>query len=679
MATLELHDVSYHYEAGGRAVSALSHVSLRVARGELIAIQGPSGSGKSTLLYLIGCLLKMQSGSLIIDGIDVSGLSGDELASFRNRKVGFIFQQFHLLPRATVLQNILLPTFYPCHSGSAEPGNEEKARRYAELFGLKDRLNHLPNQLSGGEQQRVAIARALMNDPSLLLADEPTGNLDSASAEQIMRLLAELRDQGKTVVVVTHDSEVARRCSTIYHVRYGTLVSVETLNKGASEAGDPDHSRDEGIRRPRLRSFWREAMGVSRIVLPLALRNLYRKKARAVLTMLGVTIGVAAVLAMVTLGQFTKRKILDSYAELGVNTLMFHGYPNWEMKATDLVPVMYRFFDWEKDLLPLKTIFPQLKLMSPMLFAWENTVIYGGKSIDSEVRIIGINSDAMAITNRELLYGTNFSPYHLEKKSGVCLIGFEIAERLFKNVMPLGQVLHIKQGEQAFGCRVIGVLKSMTSNKEWNKPNLQIFLPYTYFQSIVSQWWGSQIHDVLLQVRSGSDIETTGRGIKAYFEQKYGPSGKFRVDNDSILLAQMKKFLTLFTLMLATIALVSLAVGGIGITNMMLVSVAEQFREIGLRKALGATDARVRLQFLVESVVICLLAGVLGILLGFICYESIVFAASKVVSKVQFEWVVDWGALTLSLVSILAVGIISGFFPAVKAERLQVIEALRSE
>jgi len=292
--------------------------------------------------------------------------------------------------------------------------------------------------------------------------------------------------------------------------------------------------------------------------------------------------------------------------------------------------------------------------------------------------MVGVNEHALPIMNRELLIGRNFSPYQIEMSSSVCLVGSEIAQRLLANTSAIGQVLRLDQQQSSFSCRVIGVMKPKDSKNEWSKPNLQIFVPHTFFTQTQNKW-NARIRNVLIQLKPGSDVERTGRAIRAFFELKYGNSGRFRVDNDSVLIAQMKRFLTLFTLLLTFIALVSLGVGGIGIANMMLVSVSERFREIGLRKALGATPTSIRLQFLLESLMICTLGGLLGIFTGLAGYHAILFGASKLVPKLSFTFVVDWSAMALSVTAILIVGVLSGLFPAVKAEKLQVIEALRSE
>jgi putative ABC transport system permease protein len=340
---------------------------------------------------------------------------------------------------------------------------------------------------------------------------------------------------------------------------------------------------------------------------------------------------------------------------------------------------VFRAFDWRADLQPLPRIFPQIRRMSPMMMSWGSTASFAGRTIDNNVNIVGINEDGLSLMNRQFISGRGIDPYHVQYRSGVCVIGFEIAQKLFTDTKPVGSMLSLTFRKDVVSCKVIGVLKSLQSNKEWMKPDTQIFLPYTFFQIVSGDYWSSRIHQTLIELAPGDNIDRTGKSIRSFFELKYGKSGMFRVDADSLLVAQMSRFLTLFSLLLAAIAMVCLAVGGIGIANMMLVSVSERFREIGLRKALGATPRTIRTQFLLESLVICTFAGILGLLAGFAVYETGLWAASQMVTKVKFEWIINWSALLLSCFAILVVGIASGLFPALKAERMQVVEALRSE
>ena len=687
MSVLDVKDLTYSYMRDGQSALILRGLTLKIEAGELVAIQGPSGSGKSTLLYLLGLLTQPNSGTIKLFGEDVLSLSADEISLKRSQNIGFIFQQFHLLPKTSVLDNVLLPTQYYSESPNWEAA-EAKAKKYIELLGLTSRIENHPNQLSGGQQQRVAICRALMNDPDLILADEPTGNLDSSSATQILEILQNLnRDFKKTVIIITHDDEVAGRCDRIIRIKDGEIVQDSKSDKAFRE--NTEHLEPSAIRQLEKQldahvslSRWdqfRRQMDLFLQNVPSALSNLKSHKTRTALTMIGISIGIAAVLSMITLGEFTKKKILAGYSDLGANSVMIYGYQNWDQKATDIVPVSFRYFSWERDLLPLQNVFPEIRRLSPIMTGWNAAVDYAGRSIEQDVQVSGSTEDALYMARREILYGRNFSSIEIEQKSNVCMIGFEIAERLFTNTYPLGEVIRVTQGENSFGCRVIAVMQKTSSNKEYRKPNLQIYVPFTFFQTTAGDWWSAQIKEVMVQTEVGADVEKVGKGIKAYFEKKYGKSGRFNVDSDSLLLAQMKRFLALFTILLAAIAFVTLGVGGIGITNMMMVSVSERFREIGLRKALGATQIEIRTQFLVESVLVCAVAGVVGIVLGFGGCHLAIWAATKFVNKLEFEWTLNYLALFLSIVSIFGVGILSGLFPAIKAEKLQVIEALRSE
>jgi len=664
MPIIENENVTLEYQFGETKRTVLNNISFKIFKRDFIAICGPSGSGKSSLLYLLGGLLAPTKGSIKIHDQDLSKLNSHNLATMRNQTIGFVFQQFHLLPKTDVIDNILLPATYQVNLD--KDSARVRAIMLAKKMGLENHLSHLPNQLSGGQQQRVAIARALMNDPELILADEPTGNLDSKTAKEIIDLFAELnKSEDRTIVIITHDNEIAGRCHDIWNIRDG---DIETNSSSYHEntGSSPLYLDKNPVRMSPLSSCLQ------------ALENLSRNKIRSFLTMLGIVIGIASVLSMITLGDFTKSKILETYEALGVNKLTFSGWPNWRMKATDITSSKFQEFSIDKDLVPLQRLFPEVIRLSPLMRSWDTTVSYGGETI-SDIQPQGIGYDYFAITDWKLLLGKTFTPYHVESRHSVCVIGFDVADRLFRSQNPIGKTIYLTKDQMSFACRVLGVLEKKRSNKTWDKPNQQVLLPYTFLRGVIANYWNKRIERFVMTVDRQADIQETGEKIEAYFKMKYGNSGHFSVGTDDVLVSQVKKFLSIFSLFLAAVAIVSLFVGGIGITNMMLVSVSERIKEIGIRKAVGASDENIRTQFLSESVVLCTLAGIVGVVLGITVYQGVIWAASNFWENLDFEWIINPLAIIFSVVCIILVGLLSGIVPALKAQKLQVVEALRNE
>lgn len=670
MTLLKTEHLTFSYRLPGREIPILKNLNLTIEAGEFVAIRGPSGSGKSTLFYLLGCMQRPTAGRILLHGRDFARLSDEGGAQVRNQHIGFVFQQFFLLPRASVLENIALPSAFPLEQARGR-GNLNKARELGEKLGLGPYLEHLPHQISGGQQQRVAIARALMNDVDLILADEPTGNLDSANSEQILRILRGLHAQGKTVVMITHDEQIAGQCDRIIHLKDGEIVQDERKFPGRQDS--------RGVTAPkntRFHSSW------SRLLLNCmrpALENLNRNRAKSALTMVGVVIGIASVLSMVSLGQFARKKFTESFEAMGVNKLQFHGYPNWELKASEQIGTPFIGFDWGRDLVPLLRLFPQIQYLSPLLMHFGQTeFISGGKSSKSEARLFGVNEDYLYITNGELTVGKNFSRYNVESADPVCIIGPDVEAEMFPSGA-VGKMLSFVLDQKSSGtCKVLGVKKSQKSNNnEWSKPNSQVLVPFTYMGRVVPNEWSGRIMTTTMKIRSGAEVVNVGEAIKMLFERKYGKAGKFMVDSDSTMIAQSKKSLNVFAVLLSSIAFISLIVGGIGIHNLMLVSVNDRLKEIGLRKALGATSRSIQLQILLESIFLCVVAGAIGLVFGFGATEGILYMASQFFKEIGFAWILDPVAVVVAIGAMCTVGILSGMVPARKARKLQIIEALR--
>ena len=665
---IEIQDLHFAYKRGKLSIPVFKAFDLQIQKGEFVAIQGQSGSGKSTLLYLIAGLLQFQRGCIFLKGYALDQMKDLELSLLRNKNLGFVFQQFHLIPQLTALENILLPTFYPIEERKPSQDFNKKAQKLACTLGIENRLQHKPNELSGGQQQRVAIARALIHDPDIILADEPTGHLDFQSTQQILEILQKLHAQGKSIVLITHERDIAQIASKVFTLQDGQLLGVKKASKQINKL-----SQEKSLK------AYSKASWLSQILklFPLSLMHAFQNKTRSFLTMLGIVVGVAALTSMVTLGRFTEEKILNSYADLGVNTFLFTGHVNWNLKATDWTPAYFESFDWKNEILYLKDIFSDIKLISPLMRSWGLSVIFSGQSIKDATVLMGISEDGLNILDWKLLAGVGINNYHVERRDSVCVIGFEIAQRLFLHISPIGQIIYLSKGDyNMIACKVIGILENRTSNKEWIKPNLQVYIPFTTFQ-MFSDDWSARIQEISIAVNPNSDIEKIGLVVKNFFQMKYGKTGYFSVNSDSVLLAQMQKFLNLFSILLTIIALASLLVGGIGIANMMLATVSERLRDIGVRKSIGATHLSIRRAFLLESVILCGLAGIIGVVVGICVYQSTIYIASLLMNNLEFEWVLDPLAILLSFVSIFIIGILSGLIPAIKAEKLQVIDALR--
>ncbi len=665
---IEIKNLSKAYSMGEAQVHALRDVSLKIDAGEFVAIMGASGSGKSTLMHLMGLLDRPDSGSYLLGGKDVTKFSDDELATTRNRLIGFVFQQFHLLPRMTALENAELPLIYA--------GNrhlKDKAREKIEEIGLGDRASHRPNELSGGQQQRVAIARSLVNDPLIILADEPTGNLDTKSKEEILVILKQLNEQGKTLVVVTHESEIAQHAKRIIKMRDGEIISDE-LNEGTFHLGTLHFISGTGKTEssvpkwnvpkdsPGKEKFSRQAEFID--YLRQAAGAMASHKMRTFLSILGILIGVGAVIAMLALGQGAQETISKQLSSLGSNLLLVMP-GSARVHGVSLGTGTVTRFTFQ-DVAAISKMGEDVSRIYPSVQG-RGQLVYGNKNWSTSVEGDGVAYAEMR--NSVPAVGRFFTEEEVKLRDKVVVIGFTVARELFGDMNPVGKTIKIN----LINFKVIGVLPKKGASG-WRDQDDVVVIPVT---TAMYRVFGKEyIDSIFVEVRSPDLIEDTQDAITKLIIKQHRLSkdneDTFQIRNMAELKQTLESTTKTMALLLGSIAAISLLVGGIGIMNIMLVSVTERTREIGLRKAIGARNVDIMVQFLIEAALISFIGGVTGILLG---------AGISTLIAMIAGWAVKLSASSIILATgfSLFIGIIFGIWPAHQASQLNPIEALRYE
>ena len=650
---IELRDIYKTYRMGSVDVHALRGVSLRVERGEFVALMGPSGSGKSTLMHILGLLDSPDRGTYEFNGQDVSRLSDRELAAFRARSIGFVFQQYNLLPRISARGNVALPLIYSGHPEPASP------KDLLERVGLGDRMDHAPNKLSGGQQQRVAIARALVNRPPILMADEPTGNLDSRSAEEILALLQDLQASGLTVMIVTHDADVAARAGRVLTIRDGQIVRDAPAAGRTTARPPPPPAEAVPHRKYRARRL-REGSAM----FGQAFRALSANKTRTFLSMLGVLIGTAAVIAVLALGAGAKQSVVERIGAMGANLLVLRpGRVETRGVAVEGGAASRLSL---ADVEAIKAEVPGVKDAVPTVGGGAQAT-FGGRNWRTQ--IVGTAPPYAGMRNLKPAVGRFLVEEDLHTRARVTVIGATVARELFGGINPIGQTLRVNR--MAF--EVVGVLQESGTGFRFD-PNDQIVVPVT---TALRRMLGRDYVDTIeIQAADAATLSGVQTNAVELMRRRHRISPEeeepFRVFNMADIQQTILDTSRTLSLLLASIGAISLLVGGIGIMNIMLVSVTERTREIGIRKAIGARRSDILAQFLVEAMVISVLGGALGIALGW----GISFAMSRFAG-----WAVSVSAFTVLLACAFSalVGIVFGLWPARKASRLNPIEALRYE
>ncbi len=650
MLAVDIKNISKTYHAGSTGVPALQEVSLRVQTGEFVAIMGPSGSGKSTLLHVLGLLDLPDSGEYLLDGEPTTGKTDEDLARLRNHKLGFVFQQFHLLPQLTALQNAELPLVYGGKSHERAAARERIAQ-----VGLSEREHHRPNQLSGGEQQRVAIARALVNDPAIILADEPTGNLDSRSEQEIISILQGLNRAGKTVIMVTHEPEIGRKAGRIISMRDGRIVSDQSTGEAAPVPGETP-SPEAAAAAARRGIFFGDHFRQS-------LRAIFSHKMRAILSMTGILIGVAAVIAMLALGQGATDSIQERLASLGSNLLSIRQAPRTQsgvrLESGSVSRLTPRDAEEIEKLEEIRRVSPRV--------SGRGTAVYGNHNWSTSIEGQGVHYAQMRASVPTV--GRFFIEEEVARRAKVAVLGQTVARELFGEENPVGKLIRLNR--VAF--QVIGVLPEK-GGTSWRDQDDIVIVPVS---TAMFRLMGKDYLDSMdVEVRSADEMETAQDRIDELLRRLHrvrdSVETAFDIRNMAEIQETIESTTRTMTMLLGSIAAISLLVGGIGIMNIMLVSVTERTREIGLRKALGARKFDIMTQFLIEAVLMTITGGIIGIVLG-------VGISYGLASAAGWSTRVTPSSVVLATGFSAAVGLIFGLWPARQASRLNPIDALRYE
>jgi len=654
LALLELKNVCKNYLIGGEiVVPALKNATLNIDAGEFVAIMGASGSGKSTLLAILGLLDKADSGEIRLLGREIGRLSDNDYAHLRNKFFGFIFQSFNLLPRLNIVANAQLPLIY-----SGQTGKEDQARvnELLQKVGLGDRLRHQPNQLSGGQQQRVAVVRALVNQPLVILADEPTGNLDSKSSAEIITLLKDLNAEGKTIIMVTHEPNFAEAATRIIRLKDGEVV--EDLKKSApnpAAAGGAvfslHNAQSNLLSWRRLKNYIFEA-----------LVSLANNKLRSLLSILGVLIGVAAVIAMLAMGSGAQKQVEQNLAALGTNLLSVRGSsPQRGISQGGDSGVRFTLADLEaiKKVEGVERAVPYVNGRAQ--------IVFGGRNWNTQV--VGTSPDFQSVRDSVPAQGRFFTEAEIRTKAKVAVLGQQVVDQLFGESNPLGKWVRINR----INFLVIGQLPVKGSSGFQNQDDRVIIPVATAMSRLVGTEY---VNSFDIKVNSTEQLESVQKEIPPLLIalHRLQPTQVDQIDvrNMADIQKAAGEMASTFALLLGGVAAVSLLVGGIGIMNIMLVMVMERTHEIGLRKALGAENGDILMQFMVEAVLICVLGGAVGSLLGILISWAIsTFAGWNVLISL-------WSIVLAFTFSALT-GLVFGLWPAWRAAQLQPIEALRYE
>ena len=649
-ALLQLRDVVRSFPAGEQQVQVLKGINLEIHAGEWVAIIGQSGSGKSTLMNILGCLDRASSGEYRVAGRATNQLQADELAALRREHFGFIFQRYHLLGDLSAQGNVEVPAVY---AGLDPHLRAQRAAALLGRLGLSERLNHRPNQLSGGQQQRVSIARALMNGGQVILADEPTGALDKQSGIEVMQILRDLHAQGHTVIIVTHDPQIAAQANRVIEISDGQIIS-DRHNVAPSAKEAAPSKPTPPSRYQRLRSVLDRLWAAFRMALIAMLTH----RMRTFLTMLGIIIGIASVVSVVALGTGSKQKILNDISGLGTNTVTVYSGKNFGDLRNNTPPTLTA--DDAKALAEQ----PYVDSVSPTVNT-SGTLRIG--NLEASATINGVGESFFRVRGMPLASGIGFDDTAIAQRQQDVVIDTNTQNTLFPSGDdPIGQVILIGQVPS----RIIGVLAEKDS-PFGSSDSLNVYLPYT---TVMSRMLGQNtLRSIIVRINDGSSSKAAETAIVKLLTDRHGREDVFTQNSDSIR-ETIESTTQTMTLLVSAIAVISLIVGGIGVMNIMLVSVTERTQEIGVRMAVGARQGDILQQFLIEAVLVCLVGGLLGIGLALLIGQ-----AFSLVAGGSFQMAFSTTSMLAAFLCSSAIGVVFGFLPARNAARLDPIVALARE
>ncbi|MCT9808614.1 MacB family efflux pump subunit [Escherichia coli] len=642
---IELKGVSRTYGNGDQTRTVLKNVDLTIVAGEMVAIIGVSGSGKSTLMNIMGCLDVPNRGDYYIDGQNAACLSPDELARVRREHIGFIFQRYHLIPDLSALGNVEIPAIY---ANSERDSRRQRATALLGRLGLEGREHHKPCELSGGQQQRVSIARALINGGKIILADEPTGALDSQSGQEVLAILNELNRRGHTVVMVTHDMKAARHAKRIIELCDGEIIA----DSGGCVSATETLPKTNRIRQ----SYWKTLLDRTRESMQMALKAMKTHRLRTTLTMIGIVFGIASVVTVVALGEGARQETLEEIKSLGTNVVSI--YPGQDL-FDDSIESIRTLVPADANALAKQGF---IDSVSPEVSASDNIRFLGKSAIAS---INGVGREHFRVKGIELLQGTTFRDDRNALQE--VIIDENTRKAIFDNtgLQALGQIVFLG----SVPARVVGIAKSNNRSDASNR--ITVWMPYsTVMYRIVGK---PVLTGISVRLKDNVDNEAAISAISQLLTRRHGIKD-FQLYNFEQIRKSIEHTSMTFSILILMVACISLMIGSIGVMNIMLISVTERTHEIGVRMAVGARRSDIMQQFIIEAVLVCLIGGALGIALSYITGALFNALADGI-----FAAIYSWQAAVAAFFCSTLIGIIFGYLPARKAARMDPVISLASE